>query len=298
MPRVRLPKPGEAIQPSKELTDYSLCIFGTKGSGKTSLAYSFPKTFVLRFERFRQNVSINQYPGKGDPQLTWPDTISLLQQFCESEHYHYLVIDQGDSAWELCRRHVCLDSFGVERPQDLGDESYNAHLAAKQEWSDFFVTIKSYGKQFILLSHDKLRKKKDPTNTHAGDEILQASLEPQPQDIVKEMADMVWFYQRLGERRLLTIRSENAAEIVTQIPGVCRTPSGDLLRQVLMPRIEDGDFEPLFDQVQAAWDNKLDEYDPDLDYDELIHALKTKKEEAPQRRTKRRTKKTRPRLKK
>lgn len=257
---LRLPLPGQEVQPSTRLEDYCLALFGPKNTGKTVLAASFPDTIVFRFETWRRNVNILQYPAtREDEPLTWDLFLELVAEEFLPGPYQRLVIDSADAAWNLCEKHVCTVQFGVEKPAQLGKDAWNAYKASQAEWATIFEIIRNAGKTVTWISHCKVRVQKDPTLSRESQDVLDFTLDPKPSDIIKQQADLVWFLHKYGNhpvRRFLTVRSADLSEISTQVRTQLLTPKGDMLYQIELPNIGHDRDSALYQTVDDAWNNK------------------------------------------
>lgn len=273
----KLPKPGSRVAPSDDINDYSIAIFGPKSAGKTILASCFPKTLNFRFERWRANVRINQYPArKEDPALTWEGFKELAAQAMDAPEderpYKRFVIDSIDEAWLMCQKETCREKFGIDSPEELGGDSYLAHQACTWEWGDTWDTIRDNGIALTWLSHCKERQMPDPMRKLGTFKMLSMSCAPSAADIVRQRCDLVWFLMKYGDgsncKRILTVRTEEASEIVTQLRDHFKSPKGDYLYQLAVPHVPADDSPELFKFIKNGWDNKLTNYDPYGDIDE------------------------------
>lgn len=262
--KLKLPKPGKFVEPSQDLADYSIAIFGPKSAGKTLLASSFPDTINFRFERHRSNARIYQYPQSADdPPLTWEGMKDLVDQVIDQGKIKRIVIDSIDEAWTCCKREVLQNKFDVESVDEL-DDSYKAHQATQAEWASVFDTIRDNGVALTWLSHSKERKMKDPMRKLKAFSCLDMSCEPSAATIVRQRCDLVWFLMRYNDTRLLSFRTQEASEIVSQVRGHLLTPKGLLLYQAEVPNVPTDDDPKLYQFVEDAWNNKLENYDEDL----------------------------------
>lgn len=261
----KLPKPGCYVQPSDDLNNYSIGIFGPKSAGKTILASCFPDTINFRFERWRHNAQIYQYPqNENDPPLTWEGFKELIEQVIQDGTLKRIVVDSIDEAWTCCKREVCQIKFDCESPDELGNDSYLAHQTTQQEWATVFDSIRDAGIAITWLSHAKERKMKDPMRKLKAFSMLDMTCEPSAAAIVKQRCDLVWFLMRYDDTRLLSFRTQEASEVVSQVRNHLLTPKGLLLYQAEVPNVKNDTDPALYKFLTAAWNNKLENYDEDL----------------------------------
>ena len=86
---------------SRDLSGYSVLLYGTPKSGKTTIASKFPKALVFAFEK-----GYSAIPGiMAMPINKWSEFRSFLSDLDEpetKEMYKTIVIDTADIAYEYC----------------------------------------------------------------------------------------------------------------------------------------------------------------------------------------------------
>lgn len=141
---------------SKDLTGYSVLLYGQPKSGKTTIATRFPGALLLAFERgyaalsgvFAQDIN------------SWGEFKKILNELKNPEVqkvYKNVIIDTADLAYNFCEKYIC-NRENVENVSDLAYGKGYAMIGA--EFDEAIRRIISYGYGCILISHatDKVFK--------------------------------------------------------------------------------------------------------------------------------------------
>lgn len=102
---------------SRDLSGYSVLLYGTPKSGKTTIASKFPKALVFAFEK-----GYSAIPGiMAMPINKWSEFRSFLSDLDEpetKEMYKTIVIDTADIAYDYCTEYI-LNREGAETMKDI-----------------------------------------------------------------------------------------------------------------------------------------------------------------------------------
>ena len=104
---------------SRDLTGYSVLLYGTPKSGKTTIASRFPKSLVFAFEK-----GYSAIPGiMAMPINSWREFRSYLSDLDEpetKEMYKTIVIDTADIAYDYCTEYI-LNQNGASNMKDIAE---------------------------------------------------------------------------------------------------------------------------------------------------------------------------------
>ena len=145
------------IQPNKVSTDmsgYSVLMYGTPKSGKTTTASKFPKALLAAFEK-----GYSAIPNvKAQPINSWSEFRQLLKAL-ESpkakEMYSTIVVDTADIAYDYCVKYVCAKASDAQHDYDnIGDIPYGkGYKMAETEFDECLRKILQMDYGLVLISH-------------------------------------------------------------------------------------------------------------------------------------------------
>ncbi len=221
-----IPAEDELNIPPTRLLDYTICLYGTKGIGKTSLASSIPNSVTIMTEPTRRNLKIRMAglyvnssqdihdgierdykSASGEVISTYVDAWQffkeeLLPQLLEDDSVSCINIDTVDRMYDACSSSVCT-SNGVFHPGGLND--FGAMWSAvKSEFESVLSEIRFAGKGLILISHAK--EDDVELNTGSKAKIYAPSCAGQALSYIKAAADYAFFYGNHGKERCLHFR--------------------------------------------------------------------------------------------
>lgn len=141
---------------SRDLTGYSVLLYGEPKSGKTTTASKFPNSLLLAFE-----LGYNALPGvMAKPMATWRDMRTTLKELEDPEVkavFKNIIIDTVDLAYDAAKKYVCNQNE-VNDITDIGfGKGYNLVM---KEFDEAIRAILRMGYGCILISHatDKVFK--------------------------------------------------------------------------------------------------------------------------------------------
>lgn len=245
--------PSAPVEPSDDLFDYNLAIFGRKSVGKSTLASQFPDCLTFRFERGRRNIRIRQVPEDGSL-LTWESFREYLDLFCESDEYRYASIDSIDKCYLRCFEYICKKR-GCKHPNEMNDfgQTWNA---ISEEFANAFDQIQDAGKNFVVISHEKTRKWENPDGSEI--ERIDLTTTPSSMDVIKERCEFIFYYGYAGNDRVITIRNDNnKVECAAGMDEFFCSPEGVPLKRFEVPN----NPKEVLPTIMKAWNNELHDYD-------------------------------------
>ena len=172
---------------SRDLKGKFVCVYGSPGSGKTTLAASFPKNLLLGFE-VGWNALSNIYAV---PVHSWMEFKQIIKQLKKSEakeKYHTVSIDTIGLAWDKCVDYIC-DKNGVDK---IGDIPYGAGYAeAKKEFENCIIEITQEGYGIVIIAHADVHMEADPSNENAEIRVMGPALPKKAYDVINRLVDII-----------------------------------------------------------------------------------------------------------
>ena len=134
---------------SKDLTGYSILLYGQPKSGKTTTASKFPNSLLLAFE-----LGYNALPGvMAKPMSTWRDmkmTLKELDDPAVKDKFKNIVIDTVDLAYDAAKKYVCNQNEVTDISDIPFGKGYNLVM---KEFDEAIRAILRMGYGCILISH-------------------------------------------------------------------------------------------------------------------------------------------------
>jgi len=164
-------------------------VYGPEGIGKTTFASCFPDPIFIDTEGSTARFNLRRTPR---PQ-SWAELMEQVGYFLYNpKALGTLVIDTGDWAERLCKRHVCaqnqqksIEGFGYGKGYVYLAEEYGRLLDSLEE-------LKNRGVHVVLNCHAAMRKFEQPDEMGTYDR-WELKLEKKTAPLVKEWADMILF---------------------------------------------------------------------------------------------------------
>lgn len=134
---------------SRDLTGYSILLYGQPKSGKTTTASKFPNSLLLAFE-----LGYNALPGvMAKPMSTWRDMKTTLKELADpavQERFKNIVIDTVDLAYDAAKKYICNQN----EVNDIADLAYGkGYNLVMKEFDEAIRSILRMGYGCILISH-------------------------------------------------------------------------------------------------------------------------------------------------
>lgn len=212
--------PKEKSVPSKNLSDYSILLYGEEKIGKTTFAAQFPKAMFLMCEPGSKALSIFARPVNN-----WSDMKGYLKLLAKDNTFQTIVIDTVDVAYLLCERY-CAQKLGVE---DINDAEYGkGWRKVKAEFKQWMTYAGNLGKGIIYISHstEKEIKNRSGSSRHR----VVPTMDRRAADIMEADVD-IWCYYRYNSDGSRTLQIRGTEEVsagvrtrnnflgVSEIPG-------------------------------------------------------------------------------
>lgn len=195
--------PTEKTQPSKDLSDYSILLYGEEKIGKTTFASQFPDAIFLMCEPGSKALSIYSRPVN-----SWADLKGYLKVLAKDKKFKTIVIDTVDVAANMCEKY-CAAKLGVE---DIQDAEYGkGWRKLKAELSQWLTFAGNMGKGIIYISHST---EKEIKNRSGGSRHrVVPTMDKRASEIMEAYVD-IWAYYKYesdGSRTLLIKGTEEVA---------------------------------------------------------------------------------------
>lgn len=165
-------------------------IFGRPGIGKSSIGYSAPKPLLLDFDGGAHRAANR----RDTLRITnWEDVAELMNSTEAMEPYDTFVVDTVGRALDV----ITADIARTEPKKAPGGVlSLQGYGTLKTRFRQWITTLRSHGKDVVLLAHD--REEKDGDSTIVRPDIIGASLGE-----VMRVADFVGYLYMSGKDRVL-----------------------------------------------------------------------------------------------
>ena len=139
---------------SRDMRGYSVMLYGTPKSGKTTTASKFPNALLVAFEK-----GYSAIPDViAAPVNSWTEFRQLLKQLEKDEAkavYSTIVIDTADIAYDYCVKYVCAKASDAKNDYDnIGDIPYGkGYKMAETEFDECLRKILQMDYGLVLISH-------------------------------------------------------------------------------------------------------------------------------------------------
>lgn len=143
-------------QVSRDLKGYSVLLYGTPKSGKTTIASRFPGALVLAFEK-----GYSAIPGiMAMPINSWGEFKKSLNEMRDpavKEKFQTIVIDTADIAYQYCEKYICSrESTASNSYETIGDVPFGkGYKLAQNEFDECIRKILQMDYGLVLISHDQ-----------------------------------------------------------------------------------------------------------------------------------------------
>lgn len=164
-------------------------IYGPEGIGKTTFASHFPAPLFIDTENSTDFIDVARFPKPSSWTMLLEEVNSAKRYIGQ---YLTLVIDTGDWAEMLCKKHI-LASRSMTSIEDAGYGKGYVYLA--EEWGKLLnalTELRDAGMNVVLTAHAMMRKFEQPDELGAYDR-WELKLEKKTAPMTKEWADMILF---------------------------------------------------------------------------------------------------------
>lgn len=191
--------PDERSEPSSELGDYSLLIYGEKKIGKTSLAAQFPDAFFLMCEPGGKGLEIYQRPVN-----RWVEFLRYKRLLRRDREFRTVVVDTADRLYDMAFDYMCA-KLAIEHPHDENDFG-KSWRQIKMEFTRHVNDLLTLDKGVIFLSHTR----EEEVKTRGGRAYtrLQPSIAGQARDVLEAIVDIWCYYGYEGTDRTIWLQGD------------------------------------------------------------------------------------------
>lgn len=223
---VKVSLPDKLSVPAKDLTAYTLLIYGEKKIGKTSLAAHFPGALFLMFEPGGKALEIYQRPVN-----SWLEFVAYVDLLEKDTRFQTIVIDTVDIAYRQCFEAMCR-KMAIQHPSDENDFGKSWGVI-EVEFGKQMARL-AHSKGVLLLSHASVSEIK--SRTGESFQYLEPSMPKQAMRYVTGVVDVWAYYGYLGKERRLLIQGDEflGAGNRLQETGKFCTPDGKAIVSIPM----------------------------------------------------------------
>ena len=272
-----IPGPEEMQEPPNDLQAYMVCVYGTKGIGKSTLGAYWGrkssddpnKSIILMSEPGRRNLRVRKpihfrtrtakeiMDGADDP---WEQLKELTGELVEDSTVEHLSYDSIDLFYTMAQHSVSARN-GVTNPSKGGKESPGIWIELRDEFSSYFDALKETNMGILLLSHIKSREV-ETVDSSMFDQVG-PSCAPACLQYIKAACDFVFHYSWHNNQRCMVLRDEtNNIWTACGVQDKFCEPTGKIISRLAIPPKP----ELVYPTLNQAFYNK--QWDADTDEDE------------------------------
>ena len=149
--------PTVLTEPSTNLLEYILMVYGREGIGKTSFFASFPDALFLHTEPGYKSHRMFMFNEEGGGCHNWEIMLKAKKLLVKSDRFSLIVIDTAKKAYDHCLRYVC-DKRGIPYPgeDEYGREDHGKSWnAVEREFTEYIADILKSGRGVAFTAHSK-----------------------------------------------------------------------------------------------------------------------------------------------
>jgi len=190
---VKLPTKRTEIE--KDLSKYTIFLYGREKIGKTSLAAQFPDALFLMLEPGGKSLEIYRIDIN-----SWSEFLEAIKLLKASTQFKTIVIDTIDLAFKYCSDYMCK-KLAIQHPSD--EDWGKAWGMIRDEFALSMSSIGKLGRGIVFVSHADEKEIK-----RLKGEALQISptLPKQGRKVIEPMVDIWGYYGYDKDVRFLQIR--------------------------------------------------------------------------------------------
>lgn len=266
-PSTRFKEIRSRITPVQELPlIISALFYGKSGSGKTTVAASFPKPALILDIREKGTDSVYDVEDLDVfPVETWDDIEQVYWMLKKEGHYKTVILDQITTLQDLCQRTVMEEESKTQMSLRLFGET----SSRMKTWILNYRDLIDEGIHVVFLSHDRTFGGDDEGEDEQIDPTVGPRLMPSIASMVCGAVKIVgctFIQEKLGEKDPKTRQRERSVRYCmrigahgtyttklrvtksTQVPRIMINPSFDKLVAIMR---NEGESEPIKPVVQS-----------------------------------------------
>lgn len=190
----------EDSEPSPQMENYSLWVYGPPKIGKTTFTAMFDRCHHFMFEPGAKALRIKQKLV-----TEWPEWLEYQRMWAASD-FVTSTVDVVEIAYEMCFRHTCRE-LGIDHPADENDmgKSWGRIRQAFMESMQFMQ--RQPGKGCVFVSHASASKRKTADGGETDD--VHPGLTGRPMEALAGSMDVIGYMHVRRGRRVMQIRGDD-----------------------------------------------------------------------------------------
>ena len=256
--RVNVELPLEPSEPSTDLSNYLILLYGEKKIGKTTLMSRMPRTLFLMFEPGAKALRIHQVPVS-----TWYEFTAYIDLLEKDKRFDTVVVDTVDVAYNLCFDAMCTKMM-IQHPSDENDYGKSWGVIKKEFMRQLTRLLQIKG--VVLISHSTVSDIK--SRTGEGFQYMEPTMSKQAKDFLTGVVDLWAYYGYVGAERRLLIQGDEfigSGNRLQEEGGMFHTADGRPIVSIPMG----GSSSESYANLIKAFENKQVEVG-----DEMLHPSK------------------------
>jgi hypothetical protein len=217
--------PTELNEPSDDLADYSMLLYGAKKIGKTSLAAQFPKALFLATEPGTKALRVYSLNLE-----SWEEFEQCLDELKSAgKKFSTVVIDTVDLLYEMAFNYICRKKI-IDHPQDENDYG--------RTWKEIRVLFRNAvgallkaDRGVIFISHDTEADVDGPEGSY---QRTQPTMSRQAMEEIEAVVDVVAYYGYVGTERVLRVRGAQSMMAGSRLQEHFNTKKGEPIVEIPM----------------------------------------------------------------
>jgi hypothetical protein len=185
----------------KDISRYTMLVYGREKIGKTTLFSLFPEAIFLATEPALKGIDVFCFNAERGGVTDWRimrKAVELLEQ--DRNVFKTVVIDTADLAYDYCLDYVC-ETLGIEHPgkDSLGERDYGySWREVAREFRTLVRRIEQTGRGVCFTSH--VREEIVKPRFGEGYTIVGPSISGQGRKVIESIVDYYWYADYIRDK--------------------------------------------------------------------------------------------------